>query len=316
MLGWARRPNLRTAHVPRLVLPQGAKTRVRVFADIKNFALRGHCVGTACTAFPSWGSHRSCFLGGFSSATLSPCASPCSEMFIFLSLLQSHAPSFWPSTPLFSGLRSGPSSCLSHGRHSGTRVAPQAIANTYLPTFVLAPHCVPKVPFVQTTENWNWSRGRGFKGYLNAYPTSHMHKSIGVKRLVSGRTPSDSLDRHSHQPGLGRLGAVSCRLSFALNLHHTAIHEPQNTVSFPFGPVQTVGTTPLRSQGWVRVPYTYIPGGFGATITLGQIQPPFVTDWAHRAESHVWKPRGRPTRRSLQVCSIAHAVKFTENSAF
>ena len=30
----------RAAHVPRQVLPQGAKTRVRVFADIQNFALR------------------------------------------------------------------------------------------------------------------------------------------------------------------------------------------------------------------------------------------------------------------------------------
>ena len=47
MLWWARRPNLRAAHVPRQV-PQGAKTRVRVFADIQNFALRAHCVCTAC----------------------------------------------------------------------------------------------------------------------------------------------------------------------------------------------------------------------------------------------------------------------------
>ena len=52
MLGWARRPNLRAAHMPRQVLPQGAKTRVRVFADIQNVALRAHCVGTAWTAFP------------------------------------------------------------------------------------------------------------------------------------------------------------------------------------------------------------------------------------------------------------------------
>ena len=29
----------RTARVPRQVLPQGAKTRVQVFADIQNFAL-------------------------------------------------------------------------------------------------------------------------------------------------------------------------------------------------------------------------------------------------------------------------------------
>ena len=40
MLGWARRLNLRTTHVPHQVLPQGAKTRVQVFADIQNFALR------------------------------------------------------------------------------------------------------------------------------------------------------------------------------------------------------------------------------------------------------------------------------------
>ena len=40
MLGWTRRLNLRAARVPRQVLPQGAKTRVRVFADIQNFALR------------------------------------------------------------------------------------------------------------------------------------------------------------------------------------------------------------------------------------------------------------------------------------
>ena len=52
MLGWARRLNLRAAHVPRQMLPQGAKTRVRVFADIQNFALCAHCVRSACTAFP------------------------------------------------------------------------------------------------------------------------------------------------------------------------------------------------------------------------------------------------------------------------
>ena len=40
MLGWARRPNLRAARVPRQVLPQGAKTRVRGFADMQNFAPR------------------------------------------------------------------------------------------------------------------------------------------------------------------------------------------------------------------------------------------------------------------------------------
>ena len=44
MLGWARRPNLRAACVPRQVLRQGAKTRVPVFADIQNFALCAHCV--------------------------------------------------------------------------------------------------------------------------------------------------------------------------------------------------------------------------------------------------------------------------------
>ena len=32
------------ARVPRQVLPQGAKTRVRGFANIQNFALRAHCV--------------------------------------------------------------------------------------------------------------------------------------------------------------------------------------------------------------------------------------------------------------------------------
>ena len=40
MLGWARTPNSCAARVPRQVLPQGAKTRVRVFADKQNFALR------------------------------------------------------------------------------------------------------------------------------------------------------------------------------------------------------------------------------------------------------------------------------------
>ena len=34
----------RAARVPRQVLPQGAKTRARVFADTQNFALRAHCV--------------------------------------------------------------------------------------------------------------------------------------------------------------------------------------------------------------------------------------------------------------------------------
>ena len=33
-------------------LSKGAKTRVRVLADIQNFALRAHCVRTACMAFP------------------------------------------------------------------------------------------------------------------------------------------------------------------------------------------------------------------------------------------------------------------------
>ena len=33
-------------------LSKGAKTRVRVFADIQNFALRAHCLRTACMAFP------------------------------------------------------------------------------------------------------------------------------------------------------------------------------------------------------------------------------------------------------------------------
>ena len=43
MHGWAKRLNLRTVHAPRACrVPQGAKTRVRVFADIQNFALRGH----------------------------------------------------------------------------------------------------------------------------------------------------------------------------------------------------------------------------------------------------------------------------------
>ena len=42
----------RAARMPRQVLPQGAKTRVRVFADIQNFALCAHCVCTACMAFP------------------------------------------------------------------------------------------------------------------------------------------------------------------------------------------------------------------------------------------------------------------------
>ena len=37
-------PRARAACVPRQVLPQGAKTRVRVFADIQNFALCVHCV--------------------------------------------------------------------------------------------------------------------------------------------------------------------------------------------------------------------------------------------------------------------------------
>ena len=32
-------------------LSKGAKTRVRVLADIQNFALRAHCVRTACMAF-------------------------------------------------------------------------------------------------------------------------------------------------------------------------------------------------------------------------------------------------------------------------
>ena len=48
MLGWARKPNLRAAHAPRQVLHQGAKTRVRVLADIQNFALCAQCVCTAC----------------------------------------------------------------------------------------------------------------------------------------------------------------------------------------------------------------------------------------------------------------------------
>ena len=39
MLGWARKLNLCAAHMPRQVPPQGAKTRVRVFADMQNFAL-------------------------------------------------------------------------------------------------------------------------------------------------------------------------------------------------------------------------------------------------------------------------------------
>ena len=34
----------RAARVPRQVLPQGAKTRVRVFANIQNFAMRAHYV--------------------------------------------------------------------------------------------------------------------------------------------------------------------------------------------------------------------------------------------------------------------------------
>ena len=33
-------------------LRKRAKTRVRVVTDIQNFALRAHCVGTACMAFP------------------------------------------------------------------------------------------------------------------------------------------------------------------------------------------------------------------------------------------------------------------------
>ena len=51
MLAKARRPNVRAARVPRQVLPQGAKTRVRIFADIQNFALRAHCV--RCIPFVS-----------------------------------------------------------------------------------------------------------------------------------------------------------------------------------------------------------------------------------------------------------------------
>ena len=35
-------------------LSKGAKTRVRVLADIQNFALRAHCVRTACMAFPCY----------------------------------------------------------------------------------------------------------------------------------------------------------------------------------------------------------------------------------------------------------------------
>ena len=35
-------------------LSKGAKSRVRVLADIQNFALRAHCVCTACMAFPIW----------------------------------------------------------------------------------------------------------------------------------------------------------------------------------------------------------------------------------------------------------------------
>ena len=34
-------------------LRKRAKTRVRVVTDIQNFALRAHCVGTACMAFPN-----------------------------------------------------------------------------------------------------------------------------------------------------------------------------------------------------------------------------------------------------------------------
>ena len=40
MLGWARRPNLCATHVPHQVLLQGANTRVRLFTDIQNCALR------------------------------------------------------------------------------------------------------------------------------------------------------------------------------------------------------------------------------------------------------------------------------------
>ena len=38
-------------------LSKGAKTRVRVLADIQNFALRAHCVRTAC-ALRAWHSLR------------------------------------------------------------------------------------------------------------------------------------------------------------------------------------------------------------------------------------------------------------------
>ena len=34
----------RATRMPRQVLTLGAKTRIRVFADIQNFALRAHCV--------------------------------------------------------------------------------------------------------------------------------------------------------------------------------------------------------------------------------------------------------------------------------
>ena len=38
-------------------LRKRAKTRVRVVTDIQNFALRAHCVGTAC-ALRAWHSHN------------------------------------------------------------------------------------------------------------------------------------------------------------------------------------------------------------------------------------------------------------------
>ena len=47
-----RKKNYKKTQYGTKNLSKGAKSRVRVLADIQNFALRVHCVRTACMAFP------------------------------------------------------------------------------------------------------------------------------------------------------------------------------------------------------------------------------------------------------------------------